>query len=66
MRERSEADTIARRLSAKGYPAYVMAPVSGAPRVFRVRVGRFKERLEAERVATRLEKEEHFKPWITR
>lgn len=66
VRERGEADTIARRLSAKGYPAYVMPPASGAPRVFRVRVGKFKERREAEQVAGRLEKEEQFKPWITR
>jgi cell division septation protein DedD len=66
VRERTEADTIARRLSSKGYSAYVMTPARGAPRVFRVRVGKFKERREAEQVAGRLEKEEQFKPWITR
>lgn len=66
IRERNEADTIARRLTAKGYAAYVMAPDRGAPRVFRVRVGRFSERRDAETVATRLEREEQFKPWITR
>jgi len=64
--ERAEADTIARRLSNKGYPAYVMPPASGAPRVFRVRVGKFKERREAEQIAGRLQREEQFKPWITR
>lgn len=64
--ERGEADTIARRLSTKGYPAYVMSPVAGAPRVFRVRVGKYKERREAEHVADRLRREEQFKPWITR
>jgi cell division septation protein DedD len=66
VRERSEADTIARRLSSKGYSAYVMAPARGTPRVFRVRVGKFKDRREAEQVAGRLAKEEQFKPWITR
>lgn len=66
VRERGEADTIARRLSTKGYPAYVMSPPNGAPRVFRVRVGKYKERREAEQVANRLEREEQFKPWITR
>jgi cell division septation protein DedD len=66
VRERTEADTIARRLSSKGYSAYVMAPARGAPRVFRVRVGKFKDRRQAEQVAGRLEKEEQFKPWITR
>jgi cell division septation protein DedD len=66
VQERSEADTIARRLTTKGYDAYVTAPAPGAPRVFRVRVGRFRDRREAESAAARLEKEEHFKPWITR
>lgn len=64
--ERAEADTIARRLSSKGYPAYVLPPAAGAPRVFRVRVGKFKERREAEQIAGRLQREEQFKPWITR
>ena len=64
--ERTEADSIARRLSTRGYPAYVMAPASGAPRVFRVRVGKYKDRREAEQIADRLRKEEQFKPWITR
>jgi len=65
VRERGEADTIARRLSGKGYPAFVTTPAKGVS-VFRVRVGKFKERREAESVAGRLEKEEQFKPWITR
>jgi hypothetical protein len=34
--------------------------------VFRVRVGKYKERKDAESVAGRLAKEEQFKPWITR
>jgi cell division septation protein DedD len=66
VRERGEADTIAKRLSTRGYRAYVMAPVNGAPKVFRVRVGKFKERREAEQIAGKLQKEEQFKPWITR
>ncbi|MGH9144876.1 MAG: SPOR domain-containing protein [Vicinamibacterales bacterium] len=63
---RSEADAIARRLSSKGYAAYVLTPVSGTPSVFRVRVGKFSTRREAESVAARLQKEEQFKPWVTR
>lgn len=63
--EREEAETIARRLSGKGYPAFVTTP-AGAARIFRVRVGKYDDRREAESVATRLEKEEQFKPWITR
>ena len=63
--ERGEADVIARRLSGKGYPAFVTTP-AGVSRVFRVRVGKFRDRREAEAIAARLEKEEQFKPWITR
>ena len=66
VRERDEADTIARRLLVKGYPAYVISPESGTPPVFRVRVGKFRDRREAEQVSGRLEKEEQFRPWITR
>jgi len=66
LRERTEADTIVKRLAGKGYPAYVLAPAKGAPSVFRVRVGKFKERREADTVAARLQKEEQFKPWVVR
>jgi DedD protein len=62
VRQRAEANTIARRLSGKGYPAFVTT--SGVN--FRVRVGKFNDRREAESVAGRLEREEQFKPWITR
>lgn len=63
---RSEADAIAKRLSSKGYTAYVLTPPSGTPSVFRVRVGKFTTRREAESVAAKLQKEEQFKPWVTR
>jgi cell division septation protein DedD len=63
---RSEADAIAKRLASKGYAAYVMMPASGAPPIYRVRIGKFGSRLEAETIKTKLEKEEQFKPWITR
>ena len=66
LRQRAEAETVARGLTTKGYPAFVMNPDAGAPAVFRVRVGKFKDRREAESVAARLQKEEQFKPWIVR
>lgn len=66
VKARSEADTIAKRLSSKGFPSYVTTPGPGAANVYRVRVGKFTDRREAESVARRLEKEEQFKPWITR
>lgn len=62
VRQLAEANTIARRLSTKGYPAFVTT--AGAN--FRVRVGKYDDRREAESVAGRLEKEERFNPWITR
>jgi DedD protein len=66
VRERSEADAIAKRLVSKGYQAYVLVPQPGKPPVYRVQVGRFKSRGEADRIASRLRKTEQFKPWVTR
>jgi DedD protein len=63
---RSEAESIAKRLSSKGYAAYVLSPADGTPSVYRVRVGKFPTRREAETIAARLQKEEQFKPWVTR
>jgi DedD protein len=65
LRDAKVANGIVQRLSKKGYPAYLAA--SGAPTsMYRVLVGRYKDRAEAERVAERLKKEEQFNPWITR
>jgi cell division septation protein DedD len=66
VKERGEADTIAKRLASKGFPSFVTSPSAGAAKVYRVRVGKYSDRREAEAVARRLEKEEQFKPWITR
>jgi cell division protein FtsN len=63
VRDRGEADRIAARLKGKGYSSYVTSP---APGMFRVRVGMFELLQEAQAAAARLEKEEQFKPWITR
>jgi len=65
LNERNAADAIAKRLTSKGYPAYVFAPIDGTS-VFRVRVGKFGTRHEAETLKTKLEKEEQFKPFVTR
>jgi cell division septation protein DedD len=63
---RGEAETIAKRLAGKGYPSFVTTPPNGTPRMFRVRIGKYPTRREAETIAARLEKEDQFKPWITR
>lgn len=66
-RDRRDADTLVKRLVTKGYPAFIMAPVKGAPTtMYRVRVGKYKDRREADAVFRRLETEEQFKPWIVR
>ena len=57
---------MAAALVTKGYPAYVLNPVPGKPPVYRVQVGRFKSRGDADKVAARLRNEEQFKPWVTR
>ena len=64
--DRREANTIARRLAAKGYPTFVTRPPNGIPKMFRVRIGKYPTRREAESIAARLEKEDQFKPWITK
>ena len=67
LRNRAEATTIVQRLSSKGYPASVVDPAPGAAvRAYKVQVGRYSDRREAEQAARRLEKEEQFKPWILR
>lgn len=65
-RNRREAEAMAGRLSAKGYMAYVMAPAPGAPNLFRVRIGKFTTRADADRVVARLKREERLDPWIVR
>jgi cell division septation protein DedD len=67
LRERSAAEAMVKRLMGKGYAAFIVDPVVGAPApVYRVRVGRYPSRAEAEDVARRLEREERFKPFVTR
>jgi DedD protein len=66
VRQRSEADAIRGRLTRKGYPAFIAtAGAPGAP-TYRVRVGKYPSRHEADSVAAKLEREEQFKPWVTR
>jgi len=65
LKGQAAANAVAQRLAGKGYPAFVLSPAQGAPSIYRVQVGRFNDRHEAEQVARRLEKEEQFKPWIS-
>lgn len=62
---RSEADALARRLSARGYPTFVTPRGSGSLVRYGVRVGKYDKKGDAEAIKMRLEKEEQFKPWLT-
>jgi DedD protein len=67
-KDREDADRLAKQLSAKGYPAFVMDPVKGTSTVmFRVRVGKYKTRKDAEAVEARLQTAEQLSnAWIAR
>ena len=64
MRNRAGADSVVKELSAKGYDAYIVGPQGGSS-LYRVRVGKYKDRRDAEEIKLRLEKE-NYKPLITR
>ena len=67
LRDRNAAERVRKQLVEKGYPAFVAEPSAELPvQVFRVRVGQYVDRSEAESVKNRLEYGEDFKPWITR
>ena len=67
-RDRRDADTLAKQLAAKGYPAFVMDPVKGtSTALFRVRVGKYKTLKDAEAVEGRLQTSEQLtNAWIAR
>ena len=66
MLDHTDADAMAKRLSSKGYNAFILPLSQTTPPRYRVRVGKFKTKHEAETVAAKLQKEEQFNPWITR
>jgi cell division septation protein DedD len=62
---RDAADALASRLKGKGYSAFVTVNPDNVPLKYRVRVGKYGSKREADTVAARLKQEEHFKPWLT-
>ena len=64
LQDRSAAAKIASDLAAKGYPAFVVDPTPGAPTIYRVQVGGYPDREKADQAAHKLEKDEHFKPYV--
>ncbi len=65
-RDKGQSSALAARLVAKGYAAYVVTVAGKGAPLYSVRVGKFKARADAEAAKRRLEKEEQFKPLITR
>jgi cell division septation protein DedD len=66
-RDQAVATSVVKKLTAKGYPAFLINPVAGAPQSFyKVQVGRYNDRSEAEQVSQRIKKEEQFQSWILR
>ena len=59
------ADALASRLKGKGYTSFVTVNPENVALKYRVRVGKYGSKREADAVADRLKREEHFKPWLT-
>ncbi len=67
LRDRDAASQVVQRLRGKGYPAFVVAPTAGAPtQLFKIQVGRYNDKTEAQQVGARLKKEEQFDTFVVR
>ena len=66
LQNRDAANAFVRSLSSKGYPAFLLNPTAGSPQIYRVQIGAYQDRDEAETIARRLEKEEQFRPAVKR
>lgn len=64
MSERGSASAIAQQLTDRGFAAYVLEPITGGLRLFRVRVGRFTEREAAQELADRLLQQEGMQAFV--
>lgn len=56
-KNRRNADSLSKKLSARGYKSYVELPVASNDRHYRVKVGRFDSKDEAESLAAKLNRE---------
>ncbi len=62
-KDRASADGIVRSLKARGLPAYAVAPAGRGGGLFTVRVGVYRDRVDAEAVQERL-RDDKFKPYV--
>ena len=66
-KDRATAERVVSTLKRQQFTAFVLAPTAGSPTAtFRVRVGPFSERREAENIAGRLQREHQYTPFVTR
>jgi cell division septation protein DedD len=63
-RDGAVAKRLRDRLAGRGFPATVTEDRSGGHTVYRVRVGRYRLRAEAEAAARVLRQRDHLRPWI--
>ncbi len=65
--DRSAAAAVVQRLVKNNYPAFLVNPSPNAPvQTYKVQVGKYADRAEAEAIRLRLKKEEQFEPIIRR
>lgn len=64
LKDRNEAASVAKRLTSKGYPAFVLDPAGGAPVIYRVQVGGYPDRDHADQAARRIAKEENMQGYV--
>jgi cell division septation protein DedD len=64
LRDPAAARNVVKDLASKGFPAFLVNPAHDMPVIYRVQVGGFANRADAEQVSRRIEKEEQFKPQV--
>ena len=64
LRDANAARNLVKGLAGKGFPAFIVNPAADMPVIYRVQVGGYGTRGEAEDIARRIEKEEQFKPQV--
>lgn len=62
----AQAGRLRDRLAGKGLPATIVEGRAGEVTVYRVRVGRYRDRVVAEALARRLRTEDGVNPWVLR
>lgn len=64
LRDAAAARNVVKDLVSKGFSAFLVNPAPDMPVIYRVQIGGFANRADAEQIARRIEKEEQFKPQV--